>query len=61
MRVQRGSQQHPLTTASEHGRWHTELAGTTDKRPEAPLVRDEEAPILVPRASLRLYGTGIGT
>ena len=36
-------QQHPLTTASEHGRWHTELAGTTDKRPGAPLVRDEEA------------------
>jgi hypothetical protein len=36
-------QQHPLTTASEHDRWHTGLAGTTDKRPGAPLVRDEEA------------------
>jgi hypothetical protein len=36
-------QQRPLTTASQHDRQHTELAGATDKRPAAPLVRDEEA------------------
>jgi len=36
-------QQRPLTIASHHNRQHTELAGITAKRPEAPLVRDEEA------------------
>src|SRR5258708_38738518 len=50
--------QHPLPTASERGRGHTELAGTTDKRPGAPLVRDEEAagsnpatPTRIPRSA----------
>ena len=37
------AQQRPLTTASQHDHQHTELAGTTAKRPAAPLVRDEEA------------------
>jgi len=36
-------QQRPLTVASQHDRQHTKLAGTTAKRPGAPLVRDEEA------------------
>jgi hypothetical protein len=36
-------QQRPLTAASEHCHRHTELPAMTDKRPEAPLVRDEEA------------------
>ena len=36
-------QQRPLTAASKRERQHTELAGTTAKRPAAPLVRDEEA------------------
>ena len=36
-------QQRPLTAACEHGHQHTELPATTDKRPAAPLVRDEEA------------------
>ena len=43
MRYSAEVQQRPLTATSEHGHWHTELAGTTDKRPAAPLVRDEEA------------------
>ena len=30
-------------TARGHDQWHTELAGTTTKRPAAPLVRDEDA------------------
>jgi hypothetical protein len=38
-----GVQQRPPTVASKHDRQHTELAGTTTKRPAAPLVRDEEA------------------
>jgi hypothetical protein len=42
-------QQRPLTAASQHSRQHTELAGTTSKRPAAPLVRDEEAvPVACP-------------
>jgi hypothetical protein len=36
-------QQRPLTAASEDSHWHTELPATTGERPEAPLVRDEEA------------------
>ena len=36
-------QQLPLTIATQHDRQHTELAGMTAKRSEAPLVRDEEA------------------
>jgi hypothetical protein len=36
-------QQRPLTAASNHDRQQTGLAGTTSKRPGAPLVRDEEA------------------
>ena len=40
-------QQRPLTTASQHDHQHTELAGTTAKRPAAPLVRDEEATVPV--------------
>jgi hypothetical protein len=36
-------QQRPLPAASDHDRQHTELAGTMNKRPAAPLVRDEEA------------------
>jgi hypothetical protein len=36
-------QQRPLTTTCQHDHQHTELAGTTAKRPAAPLVRDEEA------------------
>jgi hypothetical protein len=36
-------QQRPLTTAGQHDRQYTELAGTTAKRPAAPLVRDQEA------------------
>jgi hypothetical protein len=36
-------QQRRLTTASQHDHQHTELAGTTAKRPAAPLVRDEKA------------------
>ncbi len=38
-------QQRPLTVASQHDRQHTKLAGTTAKRPGAPLVRDEEATV----------------
>ena len=42
-------QQRPLTAASKRERQHTELAGTTAKRPAAPLVRDEEAvPVTCP-------------
>jgi hypothetical protein len=41
--VQRGSTATPLTVASKYDRQHTELAGTTAKRPAVPLVRDEEA------------------
>ena len=37
------AQQRHLAAASQHDRQHTELAGTTTKRPAAPLVRDEEA------------------
>jgi hypothetical protein len=33
-------QQRALTTASQHDRQRTELAGTTVKRRAAPLVRD---------------------
>jgi hypothetical protein len=36
-------QQRPLTAASDNGHRHTGLPATTDKRPAAPLVRDEEA------------------
>jgi hypothetical protein len=36
-------QQRPRTAASSDDRQHTQLAGTTAKRPEAPLVRGEEA------------------
>ena len=36
-------QQRPRTAASSGGRQHTQLAGTTTKRPAAPPVRDEEA------------------
>ena len=36
-------QQQPRTAASSDDRLHTQLAGTTAKRPAAPLVRDEEA------------------
>jgi hypothetical protein len=36
-------QQRPLTAANEHGHRHTEPPAMTGKRPEAPLVRDEEA------------------
>jgi hypothetical protein len=43
MRYSAKVQQRPLTAASQHDRQHTELAGTTAKRPAPPLVRDEEA------------------
>ena len=46
-----GVQQRPLTAASEHDRQHTELAGTTGKRPAPPLVRDEEAVPLCARSA----------
>jgi hypothetical protein len=36
-------QQRPLPAANKHDQRRTELAGTTAKRPAAPLVRDEEA------------------
>jgi hypothetical protein len=36
-------QQRPRTAASSDDRQHTQLAGTTAKRPAAPLVRDEAA------------------
>ena len=36
-------QQRAHTAAIEHDRQYTDLAGTTAKRPAAPLVRDEEA------------------
>ena len=36
-------QQPPHTAASSDDRQHTQLAGTTAKRPAAPLVRDEAA------------------
>jgi hypothetical protein len=36
-------QQRPLPATSTSCRPHPALAGTADKRPEAPLVRDEEA------------------
>jgi hypothetical protein len=36
-------QQRPLTTASRPDRQRTKQAGTTTRRPGAPLVRDEEA------------------
>jgi hypothetical protein len=38
-------QQRPRTAASSDDRQHTKLAGTTSKRPAAPLVRDEEAAV----------------
>ena len=40
-------QQRPLTAASGYDRQHTELAGTTAKRPAAPLVRDERRVLAV--------------
>jgi hypothetical protein len=43
MRYSAEVQQCPLTATSERDHRHTELAGTTDGRPGAPLVRDEEA------------------
>ena len=36
-------QQRPLPATSIHDRQHTELAGTTAKRPAPSVVRDEEA------------------
>ncbi len=36
-------QQQLLTAAGQHDHPHTELAGTTDMRPAAPLIRGEEA------------------
>jgi hypothetical protein len=36
-------QQRPRTAASSDDRQHTQLAGTTAKRPTAPLVRYQEA------------------
>ena len=41
--VQQKIQQHSLTAASTSYRPRPALAGTADKRPAAPLVRDEEA------------------
>src|SRR5256885_4940639 len=51
-------QQRPLTVASQHDRQHTRLAGTTAKRPAAPLVRDEEAAGSNPATpTIKLYVT----
>jgi hypothetical protein len=46
----------PLPTTSRHDRQHTELAGTTAKRPAAPLVRDEEAPGSNPATPTQVKG-----
>ena len=54
-------QQRPLTATSQHDHQHTDLAGTTDKRPAAPLVRDEEANASVVKTDARCaVGDGDG-